>query len=315
MRVYTDSREFAREVFPHVRDWSPAPPPDALRPASLGNLAARMFGTRAVFLGRDAKGPRGLTALCVASSPVSQFDLVVELGGSPEALPHGVVCLAGTGRGFHGQRGRSWVAETGNLHLTIHWRPERPLSDLGIGFPVLAAVSVVECLDSLPGLSKRPGIKWVNDILLGPAKVAGFITHIQSQDGVVRAAVLGIGLNIQVTPHVEPSPQVPVVTSLAASLSCTAASCSQDVVLHLLLARLEANYLKLCRGRSRELLGLYRDRSVIIGRHVRILSDPPEGGPETEIASGRVYRIGDGLELYIEGRERPVPRGRLILLD
>ncbi len=314
MRVYTDSRAFTRKVFPQAGDWQPVPAPDALRPAGLGTLAARMFGNNAIFEGRDGEGMQDLTALCVAFSPFSQFDLVVELSGAAEALPHGVVCLAGAGRGFHGQRGRSWAAEAGNIHLTLHWRPDRTLSDLGVGFPVLAAISVVESLDALPGLSVRPGIKWVNDILLDSAKVAGFVTHIQSQEGVVRAAVLGIGLNVETIPRVEPSPQVPAVTSLAAH-SLDASSCRQDVVMRLLLARLGANYQKLCGGHARELLDLYRERSVIIGRRVCILSDPPGGGAERELASGRVYGIGPGLELHIEGRDEPVTRGRLILLD
>jgi len=314
MRVYTDSRTFTPKVFPQAGDWQALPAPDALRPAGLGTLAARMFGRNAIFEGRDGEGPQDLTALCVAFSPFSQFDLVVELSGAAEALPHGVICLAGAGRGFHGQRGRSWAAEAGNIHLTLHWRPDRALSDLGVGFPVLAALSVVESLDALPGLSVRPGIKWVNDILLGSAKVAGFVTHIQSQEGVVRAAVLGIGLNVETIPRVEPSRQVPAVTSLAAH-SVDASSCRQDVVLRLLLARLGANYQKLCGGHARELLDLYRERSVIIGRRVRILSDPPGGGAEYELASGRVSGIGPGLELHIQGRDEPVTRGRLILLD
>ena len=33
----------------------------------------------------------------------------------------------------------------------------------------------------------------------------------------------------------------------------------------------------------------------------------------TVIAEGRVVAIGDGLELYLEDREEPVTRGRLIL--
>jgi BirA family biotin operon repressor/biotin-[acetyl-CoA-carboxylase] ligase len=178
---------------------------------------------------------------------------------------------------------------------------------------MLAAVSVVECLDALPGLSVRPGIKWVNDILLGSAKVAGFVTHIQSQEDLVRAAVLGIGLNVETLPRVEPDPFAPEVTSLAAN-SSDPASCSQEKVLSRLLSRLEANYQKLCGGQARELLGLYRERSIISGRRVRILSDPLSGAPQ-ELASGRVTGIGSGLELYLEGRDAPVIRGRLALLD
>ncbi len=313
MVIYTDSEGFARKVFPEVENWRPVPSPAVFQPAGLRTLAARLFRDNDVLQGAPGDDPGDRTALCVSHSPFSQFDLVVELAGAPDTLPDGLVCLAGSGRGFHGQRGRPWAAEPGNLHLTIHWRPARVLSDQGVGFAVLAAVSVVESLDGLPGLSARPGIKWVNDILLDSAKVAGFVANIQSQEDLVRAAVRGIGLNVETLPRVEPSPFVPRVTSLAANCS-DPESCGQGVVLSRLLSRLEANYRKLCGGKIRELMDLYRERSVIIGRRVRILSDPLSGASR-ELASGRVRGIGTGLDLYLAGRSEPVTRGRLILLD
>jgi biotin-[acetyl-CoA-carboxylase] ligase BirA-like protein len=313
MVIYTDSEGLAREMFPNVRSWRPLPSSDGIRPEALRDLALRLFRSGAVFRSDQSEDPGTRKVLCVAHSPFSQFDLVVELSGAPAVLPDGLVCLAGSGSGFHGQRGRPWAAEPGNLHLTLHWRPERMLMDQGLGFSVLAAVSVVECLDGLPGLSARPGIKWVNDILLDSAKVAGFVAHIQSQENLVRAAVLGIGLNVETLPVVEPTEFVPRVTSLAAHCS-DPGECRQGAVLSRLLTRLEANYRKLCEGGIPELMETYRDRSVIIGRRVRISSDPLSG-PSRELASGRVERIGSGLELYLDSSDEPVTRGRLILLD
>ena len=313
MVIYTDSERSAREMFPQAENWRPVASPDASQPAGLRTLAARLFRSKEVFRGEADDIPGVRTALCVSHSVFSQFDLVIELAGGPDPLPDGMACLAGSGRGFHGQRGRPWAAEPGNLHLTIHWRPERVLSDQGVGFPVLAAVSVVESLDGLAGLSARPGIKWVNDILLGSAKVAGFVVHIQSQEDLVRSAVLGIGLNVETLPRVEPTEFVPAVTSLAANCS-DPSSCGQGVVLRRLLSRLDANYRKLCEGNAAALFDTYIERSVIVGRRVRVISDPLSG-PSHELASGRVGRIGPGLEIYIDGRSEPVTRGRLILLD
>jgi hypothetical protein len=57
----------------------------------------------------------------------------------------------------------------------------------------------------------------------------------------------------------------------------------------------------------------YRARSALIGRHVTVCE---EGDDPTNVrAAGRVAAIGDGLELYLEGRAEPVTRGRLILGD
>ena len=313
MVIYTDSERSAREMFPEAENWRPVPSPTVFQAAGLRTLAARLFRGKEVLQGEVGDIPGGRTALCVSHSAFSQFDLVVELAGGPDPLPDGMVCMAGSGRGFHGQRGRPWAAEPGNLHLTIHWRPERVLSDQGVGFPMLAAVSVVESLDGLAGLSARPGIKWVNDILLDSAKVAGFVVHIQSQEDLVRSAVLGIGLNVETLPRVEPTEFVPAVTSLAANCP-DPASCGLGVVLSRLLSRLEANYRKLCEGEAAALLDTYQERSVIMGRRVRILSDPLSGDSH-ELASGRVGRIGPRLEIYIDGRSEPVTRGRLILLD
>jgi len=52
--------------------------------------------------------------------------------------------------------------------------------------------------------------------------------------------------------------------------------------------------------------------SLVIGREVDICSDIPGSGVRV-IASGRVTGIGDNLELFIEGEDRPVSKGRLII--
>jgi hypothetical protein len=50
----------------------------------------------------------------------------------------------------------------------------------------------------------------------------------------------------------------------------------------------------------------------VIGRQVTLCADEPASELEV-IAEGRATGIGDGLELMIEGYERPFTKGRLII--
>ena len=55
-------------------------------------------------------------------------------------------------------------------------------------------------------------------------------------------------------------------------------------------------------------------QSLAIGREVNICSDIPGSGVRV-IASGRVSKIGENLELFVEGEDRPVSKGRLIIIN
>src|SRR5512134_3287876 len=81
------------------------PPTDAALWRALGAGQRLWSGTS------DDPGPSGFwsRALIVAHAPCSQFDtLRAQLDGGLE-LPGPVACLALSGQGFHGQRGRPWL--------------------------------------------------------------------------------------------------------------------------------------------------------------------------------------------------------------
>ncbi len=313
MLIYSDRPEWAKRFFPSVTDWRPAAAALEAHPADLKVLAEQIFGKNAVLETTRIPVMKNAVVFGVSFSPFSQFDRVVEITGHGHRLPDRLFCLAGSGLGFHGQRRRPWVAAEGNIHLTVHYRPDTAIPGFGVGFPLLAAVSVLETLDSLPGLAGRATVKWINDILIDAAKVAGFIVHIQTQGDRVASAVLGIGLNVEAKPSVATDSFVPQATSLCDTMPDPRA-CRLGKVLGLLLDRLESNYLRLCRGDLPALLHLYRSRSAVIGRRVRITSDPLEG-PKQVLAEGRVLGIGDRLELFIQGLESPVTHGRLAFID
>jgi BirA family biotin operon repressor/biotin-[acetyl-CoA-carboxylase] ligase len=224
-----------------------------------------------------------------------------------------MVSLAGSGQGFHGQRGRPWMAERGNLHLSVLLQPRRIISRVHVAFPLLAAVSVLQTLDDLDDFRPRAGVKWVNDILVEGAKVAGFITQIQTQEREVKAVVLGIGMNVGASPLVAGDPFVPRVASLDSFLP-QGRTFSLSRILSGLLSQLSKNYQLILAGNTSLLLDFYRQRSLVLGRRIRVISDPVSGQFH-EMISGRAVKIGENLELYLEKRKEPVTHGRLIFED
>jgi BirA family biotin operon repressor/biotin-[acetyl-CoA-carboxylase] ligase len=249
----------------------------------------------------------------VEKAPVSQYDVVVDLCQQNIDLPDRILCLAGSGEKFHGNRRRSWAALPGNIHLTAHLKPDLLMSAHGIGFTIMSALAVVEAIDRLPGLSGRAMIKWVNDIFIDDAKVSGFLTHTLSLEGRITSAIIGIGLNVEIAPEIVPDRFIGRAAALK-NFAPDTAECNQRIVFEYLTGTLQKNYSLLAEGQLPSLLDRYRERSLIIGRSVEIIPDSVHA-VDDEVMRGRVTAIGPHLEIYLEGREAPVTRGRLILIS
>lgn len=239
----------------------------------------------------------------------SHYDHLVALAREGHTLPDGVVCLAGSGSGFRGFRGRSWVAAPGNIHLTAVLAPGRPVPGAGSIFTVLAANALVEALDGVEGLQGRAGIKWVNDILVDDRKVGGALAWTQSRGEEITTAIVGIGLNVECTPPVERSPWVPEAGCLNDVVSPPSSVPVDEVVRRLLLA-LHRHYELLLSEGAGPATERYRSRSVVLGREV-VLREDRDDGPGALLAAGRVDALGDALELYLSGHPTPITRGRL----
>jgi BirA family biotin operon repressor/biotin-[acetyl-CoA-carboxylase] ligase len=311
MDIYTDSLSYASQLIEENAVWKHLTSSQADKDARLYPLVQCLFGD-GVFYRTSSVTWNDWNGVFLMENPSrSLYDLLVEMSRSDVGIPDKIICLAGSSLHCHGQRGRPWVALAGNLHLTVHFAPNRKIQNFGSGFPALAAVSVIQALDDLDFLEKKASIKWVNDIVIDGAKVAGFLAHSQSKLSVVSNAILGIGLNVTRSPDFKPDPFVPKTASLSSFLK-KKATCTQKAVLEKLMNRLHDNYALMLSGKAVRLIEFYRERSVVLGRKVRVFSDPLKGEPEM-MAAGKVVHIGENLELYLEGVTKPVTRGRLIM--
>jgi BirA family transcriptional regulator, biotin operon repressor / biotin---[acetyl-CoA-carboxylase] ligase len=241
----------------------------------------------------------------------SQYAALIARLRAGERLAHGLAVVSGSGTGFQGFHGRSWEAVPGNVHLSLHLAPDRPIERFESVFMALAAVSVLEAIDAAPGLADLAAIRWVNDVLIRDAKVAGVLAHTQTRGATVTAVVLGIGINVETAPLVPPTPFVPRAASLR-DFAPRPAAVERESVLTMLLAALERNYALLLSEGYGPIVERYRARSLVLGRSVVVSADHPDQRLDP-VARGRVTAIGDGLELHLEGEPKPVWRGRLLV--
>ncbi len=106
----------------------------------------------------------------------------------------GTVVTATHQRAGRGRRGREWLDTQGeSLLMSIVLRPRIP-ADLAPQLSLVAAVAVVEALDTA---GMTAGIRWPNDVMAGERKICGLLPEaVTTREGALEHVILGIGLNV-----------------------------------------------------------------------------------------------------------------------
>lgn len=257
-------------------------------------------------------------AALVYSSSSSQFDLLVDCARSDVELPDTFACLALTGDRFHGNRDRSWKALLGNLHLSSFCRMKLDAADCGAVLSMLPTVAVTDFLldsteriepDGARPSAASPWIKWVNDVYVNDAKLAGSLVSSQIVGDQITSFVLGIGLNVRAVPEFGDDQLFAGATSLKQEgLPVTLAETFRGMLKALAV---RVRQMTGSAGRSR-IRADYASRLGGIGRQVELYSDVCERQGQTPmIASGRLLEVRPDLSLLIEDSPNSFTSGRL----
>ena len=116
-----------------------------------------------------------------------------------EGLAHATCVAANLQSNGRGRRGRNWQAGLGaSLTFSLLWRFQCGASALS-GLSLAVGVALIRALHSL-GIS-RAQLKWPNDVLIlnsqrVPEKLAGILIELQGDMEGPSAAVIGIGINL-----------------------------------------------------------------------------------------------------------------------
>ena len=157
----------------------------------------------------------------------------------------GTVVVADIQTAGRGRQGRSWVSDTGNLYVSIVFRPSMQALPM---LSILAGVATARSIRKTTGLDPR--IKWPNDIMLVGKKVGGILVESVVQGHMVDYAIVGIGLNISLETQ-----STQEIASFATSLNQAAGrTVAPEDVLRQLLHDLDSLYLQLGQTANSPLL-------------------------------------------------------------
>ena len=127
--------------------------------------------------------------------------------------PQGTVVAAGHQSAGRGRLGRSFHSPQNlGLYLSVLLRPGCRPEQL-MHLTCAAAVAVCNGIEALTGI--RPGVKWINDLVLSRRKLGGILTElaIDQKTGLVDYAIVGIGINCLHTPADFPQELADIATS------------------------------------------------------------------------------------------------------
>jgi BirA family biotin operon repressor/biotin-[acetyl-CoA-carboxylase] ligase len=121
-----------------------------------------------------------------------------ELQRRGPGAPDFSIVTAETQTAGRGRRGRSWLSPPGlNLYLSCLKRFDAGFASLS-GLSLATGVIVLRALHALAIDGAR--LKWPNDVLTERGKLAGILVELSGEYQGPCAAVIGIGLNLRLTP-------------------------------------------------------------------------------------------------------------------
>lgn len=144
-----------------------------------------------------------------------------------------------------GRLNRAWWAPPGgSLLISLLLRPSLPPRLAG-QLTMCLGLAAVGGIEATTGL--RPALKWPNDLLWQGRKLGGMLTELRTSGERLEYAVLGLGINVNVTAESDPAAETAAL-NLPAELTATATSL--QIALGRPVARLEllAAILAHCEG-------------------------------------------------------------------
>ena len=218
--------------------------------------------------------------------------------------PHGTVLLADSQSAGRGRLGRSFHSPAGSgLYLSVILRPNCPPAEL-MHLTCAVGVSVCDAIQETTGI--RPGIKWINDLILEGKKLGGILTELAMDGSNVGYAVVGIGINCN--QQIRDFP--PELQSIACSLSSvTGSSVDRAKLAAALICHLERMSRQLLQRDA--IMERYRQDCVTIGKEVvmmgsanfstgEALNVENDGSLLVRFADGTIHRVNSG-EVSVRG--------------
>lgn len=177
--------------------------------------------------------------------------------------PNGTIVIAESQTKGRGRLGRRWISPPGvNLYLSIVLTHITPSASSWI--PLTGAVAVARAINGLTKLQTK--LKWPNDVLIADRKIAGVLAETLGHSDGDNAIVVGMGLNVNMSPDHIPEELRPIATSI---LIETGRPADRVALLGGLCSTFETLFHDLDHHRT-AIMQAYRELCVTLGKQVRV---------------------------------------------
>jgi BirA family biotin operon repressor/biotin-[acetyl-CoA-carboxylase] ligase len=181
------------------------------------------------------------------------------LAGAPSGS---VLCAEHQTHG-KGRRGRPWRSVLGgSLTFSILWRFERGIHEFG-GLSLAVGLAVARAVNRFS--EHRVRLKWPNDVLLDYRKLAGILVEVQGDLHGASFAVVGIGMNVNLSPE-----QRDAIDQAVVDLAEMGVAAGRNELLAACLEELDGIVEVLRRQGFGALRGEWMDHDAYAGRRVRL---------------------------------------------
>ena len=254
------------------------------------NNKDKILRIRKVRCGMNHEKLRRLTATlctvvsCADETGSTNTDARALLAEYPEADT--ILLTADRQTGGRGRQGKSFVSPVGGLYMTLVMKTGAPLESV-VNVTSCAAVAAARALAE-QGISC--GIKWVNDLYLNGAKLAGILVESVNDYETMRSEAVIIGIGVNVARNIFPE-GIHAVSLEEAGYSVDPEELCAAIVRELLQIR-ENGFDFACYAEE------YRERSIVLGKDVYFLKNGKTIDGRAEAIDGRgglLVRAGDAL--------------------
>lgn len=182
-----------------------------------------------------------------------------------DGAPEGTLVTAEEQIRGKGRQGHHWHSPPGvGIWMSVVLRPDISTVQAG-GLPLLAALAVTHAINEITGAQAR--IKWPNDVTMNGLKVSGILGESAVEGTRVRYAILGIGINVNLSADEIP----PDLAQTAGSIQmATGRTWRRVAVAGKVLGALDRYYDEYCQTGFSGLMDKFRECSDLIGRTVSL---------------------------------------------
>ncbi len=186
--------------------------------------------------------------------------------------PDGQTVIASEQQNGRGRRGRGFISPKGKgIYLSMLFHPDNLPTDV-TEITAWTAVAVSNAIQTVCGI--RPGIKWVNDLIVNQKKICGILTEmsVESESGYVQYVIIGIGVNVNETEADFPEELRGTATSLSAETGAEyiLAHLASEIITELDLMR------KAWPLEKQTYLDAYKKDNITVGKEISVINNSGE---------------------------------------